>query len=815
MSGALKLKDNKIILNNKLKAQKINGLLVFGNAQKGNFDFNINNSKFSLDFNLKQDLLKIANGEFFDFESLLIAPKILSSDVIQEVINSSVVDSDLQKILEKIKDLEFYSKLNIATSAKFSIKNLDFSNVKNKGYLVFLNDVEKNKIKFDSGLVKFENTKTYFNNLIVNLLGGKIKINGDVDKILSNKPVFNVDISAESLLLDDFSNVIPNVKFKNAVFKNGKISLKNNDLRLNNFSLLYDSMPLFVNAFVRDIYNSKILSANFSTILNETTIDNIINPFLIYPIKIKGEIPFKGYFKGKLDNYSLDILAKIPQNSDISFSGANIGDVNYNREISGKVEINKNLATISNLKLIKYITNQNNKTNPLTLLRLAGQIQQNNSEFLYKNFKVLTLAPMNVRTLNLIFKKSLLKQGNFECDINLDGNIKTPKANGIFKLNDLDIPLYDTKISNIDVNINDKFINGTILAKNKKSDLNVNFKAKNSLSAPYIVEKLNIVSNNLNIQDILNSITSQETKTDIALKQDFLIKPKDLNIKTGTLSVLDVVYNDIKVKNLKAEFAFNNNDFNLNDLNFEVAQGLISGSGKYNLDTTNLDLKAQIKNCDSNLLTKEFLNMSEQIFGKINGSIVLSAKGLNTPDNIKNLKSNVDFIVNNGKMPKLGSLEYLLAAGNVIKNGILGLSLNNLIQILSPYKTGDFDKITGKLTIANGSVNDLEILSQGKNLSLLLEGKYDILKTFADIKIYGKLSQNVSNVLGAAGNASIKQFFEMLSPNKLQNEKDEELKLKLDAIPVVDNQDSNLKYFKAKVFGDINKENYVKSFSWL
>ena len=43
---------------------------------------------------------------------------------------------------------------------------------------------------------------------------------------------------------------------------------------------------------------------------------------------------------------------------------------------------------------------------------------------------------------------------------------------------------------------------------------------------------------------------------------------------------------------------------------------------------------------------------------------------------------------------------------------------------------------------------------------------------FADIKIYGKLSQNISNALGALGNASINQFVDTISQQKRnKNEK--------------------------------------------
>ena len=227
-------------------------------------------------------------------------------------------------------------------------------------------------------------------------------------------------------------------------------------------------------------------------------------------------------------------------------------------------------------------------------------------------------------------------------------------------------------------------------------------------------------------------------------------------------------------------------------------------------------MSAKMAKCDSNILTKEFLGLPNQIFGKMDGTLVLSGKNLNTPQGIKNIKSEINFSIDNGKMPKLGSLEYLLRAGNLFKNGILGLSLNNIIEVLTPYKTGEFEKISGSLSIKDGEVEKLNILSQGKNLSLFLEGNYSILEKFAYIEIYGKLSQNISSALGALGNASINQFIATLTQVKRdKNLQDEKLQEKLYKIPPIEIENPQPRYFKAKVLGDINKDNYIKSFNWI
>ncbi len=811
-SGMLKFKNNKIILNNKLSAKNITGIFNFGAKQSGMFELFVNNSKFNVEFYSKDPIEKIAKGDVFELSTSVFSNKIEFKDILQEIKNASFTNKTTSSILSGFSNINFFAKLNLKSTLKASLNGVNLENMKNHGYLIGLNNENIKNIKFNSGLIKIENNKLIFNNFDTTFFNGNVKIKGSINNFLTRSRG-DLTVFLNNISLEKTNLIIPKIDSSASVLKTGKITFKNEDVKFDGISLDYSSMPAYFNAQIKNIYAKKNLDADFSAILNEKTADNIINPYLTYPVKIKGEVPVKGSFKGNLQNYSINFNALIPKDSDISFSGANIGDTDYKREITGNIEINQNVASINNLKLIKYISNQNNKVNPITTFKVNGQAIQRGDKFFYNNFKIATQSPVNVRILNLIFKKSLLKKGNFECNVNLNDDIKTPKISGKIALQDLDIPLYDTQINEIKINISNNFIDGIILAKNKKSDLKVTLKALNKLEAPYIVKKIDIASNKLNIEDIVASLPNQTTKSDISKKQEITIKPQDVVIEEGTFDFKEVLWDRINAQNLNGNFDFNDNIFNLKNISLDIAQGKIAAQGKYSLNSTKLDLNAKMENCEANLLSDEFLKLPNQIYGKMDGSAKLSAKNLNTPEGIKNVKSVVDFSINNGKMPKLGSLEYLLRAGNLIKSGILGLSLNNLIQVLTPYKTGEFEKISGKLEISEGEVKNLEIFSQGKNLSLYLVGSYNILENFSDIKIYGKLSQSISNTLGALGNASLKQFIDTITPKKKDN-KNEELVKKLNKIPPIEIENPEPRYFRVNVSGDINKENYIKSFRW-
>lgn len=809
-SGVFDFKNNKLILNNKLSFNSIKGILEFGHKQYGNIEFKINNSKINAEFSSKDSLDKITSGNNFELNSLISSDKLEFQDIIKEI-------SKLEKykIAKNLSNVNFYTKLNIKSQGSISLFNPDFSGLKSKGYILGLNSEKIKDIKFKSGIIKLDGDKLIFNDFGLKPIDGNITIKGTVSKFLNKRPNPDVTVFFDNVPLKFIEKLNTKIKTDKGTIKNGKIEFKSDNINLNSISIDYQSMPLFLNAHLKDIYKTKYLDANFSTIANEATSDKLINPYLTYPVKISGEIPFKGSFKGKPDNYSIDFTATLPKNSDIYFSGANIGDTNLKREITGKVDVNQNgSANINNLRIIKYISNQNGKTNPLTTFRINGQLIQNLGELNYNNLKISTSSPVNVRILNLIFKKSLLKKGNFECNVNLKGNVKTPKVTGKFNLQDLDIPLYDTIIDNIKINITENFVDGEINAKSNSNDIKGTIRAINNPKPPYIIENIDIVSNKMDILELFDSLTPTQNKNDVIQKQEAIIRPEDIIVKNGNFDFKNINLDKIKAQNLKGNFKFENNIFEVKNIILDMAEGKIEAEGRYGIKSKKYKLSAKMEECNSNTLAKEFLQTPDQIFGKINGSVELEGKDLSSFNGIKNVTSNVDFNINNGKMPKLGSLEYLLRAGNLFKNGILGLSLNNIIEVLTPYKTGEFEKISGRLSINNGEIKNLEILSKGKNLSLYLAGTYDILQNFADIKIYGRLSKKVSSALGKVGNASISQFINTVT-NKSDSAKLEQYKEQIEKIPSIEGENTQAEYFRVKVLGDINKDNYIKNFLWL
>src|SRR5699024_7057777 len=149
------------------------------------------------------------------------------------------------------------------------------------------------------------------------------------------------------------------------------------------------------------------------------------------------------------------------------------------------------------------------------------------------------------------------------------------------------------------------------------------------------------------------------------------------------------------------------------------------------------------------------------------GTFVISMKDFTVDEYVRNIDANTEFAILNGRMPKLGSIEYLLREYNFFKSGILGLMINNVMKLINLITNGEFYSIKVDLKVSDAKIQDLKIYSQGDNLSTYTIGTYDILGGVGDIEILGKLSKKISNILGPIGNTTVVSILNMVTRNKM------------------------------------------------
>lgn len=846
VSGTVSYEKNyKVNLNALYKGAKST---ISGTVTPDNKNLADKNTKLKLDIQSKISSMQFSN--------------LIQEAKKQNYFNNANLKFILQNTPVSAIDFIFDTNINAKGEIPADYKNPDLSKIVLNGNFVPKNTDKSKNITFKSGKYSIKNSNIIISDSLIDFFNTNVQSSGTIDNIFK-KPDANLKLKITSLMLQDIEkfkdyfkndiskaffgefgefkgglnldlNIKNNSPYGKVTFndvslmnlkqqiplalKSGSIRLMGQKIRLDALNFTYGTTPVYIDSTLKDFLTQKpYLNTMFSTNIDEIAADKIINPYLTYPLKVKGEVRLKGRIKGDFNNYSIISYLTLPKETDITYMGANIGDTEYEREFEIKSDFTKNTAKVNSAKYIKYIYSQNNKPTALTMLKANGKIVSAGKNLVFDNFRIYTQNPVTAKIFNVIFKKSILKQGLFTCNLHLSGNVFMPAATGKINFQNINMPFYNTKIDDMDFDIEKKVIKAKINGKSFDSDVEIEARIENKQTFPIVVENLDIKSKKTSLSQVFEGISQlPKGSSDIVPGQPIVFKPQDLVILKGSAKAQDVELYDIKAQNLTMNFSNPSGYmFNIDDVNFDIADGKVSSRGNFDIVSMVFDLDSNVENCDANTLSKDFLGLENQLYGRMNAKINLKGKIPQSAQDIKLVNGVVNFSVNDGKMPKLGSLEYLLRAGNLIKSGILGLTLNNLIEVLTPYKTGEFSTIRGSFDVEEGKISALEIFSKGSNLSLFIYGGYDIINDNADIEILGRLSKKVSNVLGAAGNASLNSLFSTLTGNKLKEGAKSQIINNVNKIPLIEISADDYRLFLARVKGELNSDNYVKSFNWL
>lgn len=834
------------LISSSINAQGINlsnisGKINFNNLNADiNLNSNLDESKLKITGKLKDQNADIAvvSDKFVLKDGLkLLNLKIPYSNDVGKIHTSFIsnysgpVDKiDLNKLTVKGKIYPSKGPNLSVGNSTFELKNsrLQLSQLKGifKGSPYFItlkaSDIFDKKISVDGNfnitnfdLANIEDLKKYIlpNPQEIKNISGHINLNGQIkdNAIYTNIPL--KDIS--------FVYTPANIKI---TFQSGSIGLQKNTLSLNKISSMFGEMPIFADGKIYSINKNPLISLYVNAKPTQEFADQFFNNRSVYPIKLKGDINVSSYLSGTFNALRNKSQLKLAENSSIYYMGATLG---YTGTPENKTSNTVNIIVdsiiyptglkINNLQYDQLIPSQNNKIYTKTQLNASGNIGflQNNDVKFY-NFRVKTKQPTDAKIFNIIFRKPLMKQGIFTSDITINGTATAPVIIGKLNINSIDMPLLDATINDIDLDFKKDLIylksKGTILT----NDLNISAIIRNNPKPPIIFEDIKVNLANLDLNKIITTFQEYEaessrnlTTTDISTVPDF----SSFIVKNANIDA-----QNIKIKNLNAtDFTSNlslNKDglFNVHNFKFHMADGIVKGSLSYNLKNSFSNIALDVQKANAQIISETLFDLKGQIYGYLTGDINLSCVGKNHDSCMSTLQGNTSFDVSEGRMPKLGSLEYLLKAGNLIKGGITGLSINGIIDLITPYKTGNFDSINGKIHIINGIADDIQIFSAGKDLNMYMRGSYNFTNLIADMQIFGALTKNFSTLFGKIGNASLNTLFNTI-PGINVSEAPSVITDDIKKIP--NNENNTARIFAVDIYGDINGDDYVRSFKWL
>ena len=838
-------KGNLILKDNKIKLAKTNAKLskITGNIDFDNTDIKLclkgflNSSKIDISGKTKDNIsdIKISSENFSAGDLISFVPNKINIPYFKDIekIKSSFVAHykgaidkiDLNRISLKGK---IYS--NKSDNPDFLINNADFS-LENSNFSVtgFRGNIEKNdfltelNIKNTFSPKRIVNGTLQFKNFDLSLLNAlkpfletfdfyEIKnindIKGTVDitaKIKNNRLRAFANLENVSVMY-----IPQNIRFE---ILQGNLFLQDRDINVNKLNSKFNGMPVFINGKISNITNKNpFIHLYVNTKPTQDFVDRFINSKAVYPVKIKGDIKFTSNLKGYLNNLNSKSKLSISPESNIYYMGATIGDERDSIEINSDINFINNKIKINEFQ---YGKSQESK-NFIPFLEAGGELLHFGKNISLKNFKIKTLSETNIKIFNILFKKPIMKQGVFTADVILNGDITNPTALGILNLYNLDMPFYNSTINDIKMIMNSDKIRANLSGNILSNNVTFSGIMKNKLTPPFEIEDIKLNLKDLNIDIITDTLRDYEVES----TQNKISNSQDLDLSLFIIDSAEITADKIKAKNISAtDFAAKCKldeklHLIIDKYRFVIAEGDVSGKAKYDLNNHNVEMIMDMHNANAQVMSEALFDLKNQIYGSITGNVNLNCNGKSHDSCMKTLNGFGSFIVADGKMPKLGSLEYLLKAGNLITSGFTNLSINGIIDLITPLKTGDFESISGDFRIKDGIAQNVNIYSNGHELNMYMTGTYNIPNSFADMTIFGTLSNNMSTVFSKIKNVSLNTLFKTI-PGINKDEENILIQSEIAKIPSERTSNNIYKIFRAEINGDINGNNYVKTFKWI
>ncbi len=834
--GEISLKDNNFSFQN-IEVDRTNGIIKFDNTSAdADIKAFINEAPLSIKAKIKNNLgdlildIPKLNPNFLIQDKFTREKQYLPYISVFAKYKGNINNIEYNKLNMNAKILgsnpasilKFHSGEIIAANNKINVKNL-------RGYLNEPNNIIESDLRIENAFtkdtelngnirLKAPDLRLLNELLISDIFPKEIKKytkdfefqKGAVDlncKFFSNKISIYTDLGGISFIYKPLELPIHVL--------NGTVSIRNNTLKLNKLNLLADKMPILADGDIRDIFDKQIFNIYINSKPQQEFIDKFINKNQIYPVKIKGDIVYTARLKGTPNNYDIKANIDMQKDSSVYHFGATIGDLENAISLFMDTQVlNKNIFQIKDFSYDKLIESQSGKQTRLNMLKAKGGVELLKDDLGFKDLRIKTNTPTDARIFNIIFRKPNIKQGQFTSDLKINGKLTNPQVLGNFHIFETNIPFLDTVMKNITFVFKDRTIE--LASKGEVMGNEVLFEGtlKNKLTRPYKIEKATLYTKDLDLNSIVDKLKIAQVDNSSTFESF-----EGFDINSVVFNNMNFKADNIQLRNIKAtDFTANaslneNGVFDINNLVFNIAQGHLGGKYKYNLKNNDMSLNLSAEKINANDITWALFDLNNQIYGDLTGTINLSCNGSNFEHCMQTLNGNTIFNVNNGRMPKLGSLEYLLKAGNLVKGGITGLSINSVIDLITPLKTGEFEDIYGSIRIKDGIARNVEITTKGNDLSLFISGTYNFATSVAEMEVLGMLSRKISTFFGPIGNMSINTLFNVIPGIDLS--KDSLVLERINKIPGLELSEKAYRKFIAEIKGNINGEEYVTSFKWI
>lgn len=607
------------------------------------------------------------------------------------------------------------------------------------------------------------------------------------------------------------------------LLQKGKIAMTQRDITLSDFNGYYNNKQankVEMHGTVKDYLKSIDTDIVARAVVTNDFMLNYLSKMIGTRVELVG-----GSTKTKIDlkskNNKIDILwlFGVKKGQDILVDGASLTPVNYIRGVKGDLHFENNLLNIKSIDYYivpdSFTKEQAQKVKPV--VKLAGNIDFSKPEPFVKNLGFEIPRPLPSEFLNVLIGDKMFKKGKIAGKMEMINGANFPYLNGNLSMDEVFIPSQRVFVKHGEMTTTDGMLNLAAQGGYRRSKFDFTGNLLNQIKFPIVVKHTNLTIDSVDVEKFIASANNQSSEAITSEKFD--VKPsgeaKDNDDNTPTFDIGNFIvedcvlhikegkYKDINFDDVKATLTLDKNSvLNMYSNRFAIAEGHSSAKVNCDLKKHKYNLKLGILDVNSDIIATTLLTLPREISGKASGLIEL-----NTDDKMK-LNGSVKFMIKDGTIQKVGLVEYILKFAALFRNPLVMISPSTFSDLVN-IPEGNFDKITGTLSIRDNVVERMMIKSSAPQLSSFIVGRYDIEKSDATLRIYTKFSNRNKGFAGFLRNISLNSLANRI-PLSSRNDSNYYF-AEISQLPPIDADEKDCQIFLTKVDGDVEHNNFISS----
>jgi hypothetical protein len=237
------------------------------------------------------------------------------------------------------------------------------------------------------------------------------------------------------------------------------------------------------------------------------------------------------------------------------------------------------------------------------------------------------------------------------------------------------------------------------------------------------------------------------------------------------------------------------------------------------LDSTDgtVHLGMDASNIDADMVVNTLLTRPHELSGQAALTAVFDSRGSSKQQLIGNLGGHGSFRINNGVVYRFGPLQERLSQFNLLRQGVFGFNLNNLLQTVVPVRNGQFKELSSSFDIQKGVVSFKDLRYNADDMRLWGTGVANLPTDSMQIEIAGRIPRVFPSMIGGpmgkvSRTMTLQNFFDVVTMHKLES---------LPSVPVLgDIANDRPRTFSFQITGPLDKPHSIsqsieKTFAWL